>query len=64
MVDNHLSNPDPLLLTESKIMTGQGKAVVCAVGKNTLLARMRKSMDFKIEEQVTHVEKKLEFVAE
>ena len=39
--DNHTSNPDPFLLTESKIMTGQGKAVVCAVGNNTLLARMR-----------------------
>ena len=39
--DNHTANPDPFLLTESKIMTGQGKAVVCAVGKNTLLARMR-----------------------
>ena len=35
-VDNHLENPDPFLLQDSKIMTGQGKAVVCCVGKNTL----------------------------
>jgi Ca2+-transporting ATPase len=33
--DNHLDNPDPFMLTNSKIMTGEGKAVVCAVGRNT-----------------------------
>lgn len=29
------------MLTDSKIMTGQGKAIICAVGENTLLARLR-----------------------
>ena len=45
-------------------MTGQGKAVVCAVGRNTSLARMRQGQEFKIEEQNTHLEKKLEFIAD
>ena len=45
-------------------MTGQGKAVVCAVGRNTSLARMRQGREFKIEEQNTHLEKKLEFIAD
>ena len=34
--DNHKDNPDPFLFTDSKVMTGHGKAVVCAVGDNTL----------------------------
>ena len=38
MPDNHHENPDPFLLTDTKIMTGQGRAIVCAVGSNTLLA--------------------------
>jgi len=32
-------------------MTGQGKAVVCAVGKNTLLAKVRGNAPLNIEEQ-------------
>lgn len=35
-------NPDPFLLVDSKVMSGQGKALVCAVGENTMLARYRK----------------------
>jgi hypothetical protein len=27
--DNHVANPDPFLLSNSKVMTGQGKALVC-----------------------------------
>lgn len=37
--NNHKDNPDPFLFTDSKVMTGAGKAVVCAVGENTLAAR-------------------------
>jgi magnesium-transporting ATPase (P-type) len=33
--EHHLSNPDPLLLTQSLVRTGSGRAVVCAVGKHT-----------------------------
>lgn len=41
-IDNHHRHPDPFLLSDSKVMTGQGKAIVCCVGGNTLLARSRR----------------------
>ena len=44
-------------------MTGQGKAIICAVGENTLLARNRKKDSMVLEEQTTHLEKKLEITA-
>jgi Ca2+ transporting ATPase len=44
-------------------MTGQGRAIVCAVGQNTLLARSRAPGDLKIEEQQTDLEKKLDKTA-
>jgi magnesium-transporting ATPase (P-type) len=40
--DNHKEHPDPFLFVDSKVMAGQGKAIVCAVGENTMLARHRK----------------------
>ena len=43
--DNHKAHPDPFLFTDSKIMTGQGKGLVLAVGENTLLAKSRKPSD-------------------
>jgi Ca2+-transporting ATPase len=30
--DNHKDNPDPFLYSDTKVMSGQGKALVCAVG--------------------------------
>ena len=48
--DNHTEHPDPFLLVESKIMTGSGKAVICAVGENTLLARIRGSDSLVLDE--------------
>lgn len=44
-------------------MTGQGKGLVLAVGENTLLAKMRKPDDNKIQEQQTELERKLEKTA-
>ena len=38
--NNHTRNPDPFLLTDSLVMTGSGKAVVCAVGNHTSLYEM------------------------
>jgi magnesium-transporting ATPase (P-type) len=58
--DNHEDHPDPFLFSDSKIMTGQGKAVVCCVGENTLLARNRKPKDLLIGGQFTFLEEKLE----
>ena len=40
-------------------MTGQGKAIVLAVGSNTVLAKRRKPGDLSIDEQETELEKKL-----
>jgi len=40
--DNHKDNPDPFLFSDSKVMKGQGKAVILGVGENTLLWRNRK----------------------
>jgi len=50
-VDNHKKHPDPFLLSSSMVMTGSGKALVCAVGENTLLARSRRPEDMVIAEQ-------------
>ena len=61
--DNHKEHPDPFLFTDSKVMNGNGKALVCAVGQQTLLARSRAPGDLKIEEQQTELEKKLEKTA-
>jgi magnesium-transporting ATPase (P-type) len=44
-------------------MTGHGKAIVCAVGANTLLARIRGNQEFKIMESSTHLDCKLDSTA-
>ena len=44
-------------------MTGSGRAIICAVGENTLLARSRSKDSLVLEEQTTHLEKKLEITA-
>lgn len=48
-IDNHKDNPDIVLLTGSMIMSGGGKAVVCAVGTNTALGRLGESNRLVIE---------------
>lgn len=58
--DNHKKHPDPFLFTDTKVMEGQGRAIVCCVGQNTVLARIRKPEDLVINEQQTDLEKKLE----
>jgi P-type Ca2+ transporter type 2C len=45
------------------IMTGSGRAVVCAVGDNTRLSRNRTPQDLIIKEQSTYLEEKLEDLA-
>ena len=51
------------MLTDSKIMTGSGKALVCAVGANTLLARIRGDEVYKMCESNTHLDSKLDATA-
>jgi len=58
--DNHKDNPDPFLLTGTMIMSGQGKAVVCAVGKNTRQSRNRQVGDLVIKDTQTYYEDRLE----
>lgn len=36
--DNHRENPDPFLLQRCLVMSGSGRAVVCAVGPFTALS--------------------------
>ena len=43
-------------------MTGQGKALVCCVGKNTLLAQSRQPDDLVVQEQKTFLESKLDAI--
>lgn len=63
-VNNHKFNPDPFLLVESKILTGQGKALVCAVGDQTRLARNRTQGNFSmIEGKETSLELKLKKIS-
>lgn len=61
--DNHLQNPDNVLLADSKVMKGEGRAVVCAVGDHTLLSRHRKKEQLTIKEAQTELEDRLDKVS-
>ena len=37
--DNHSTDPQPFLLSGSKVLTGSGRAIVCSVGENTRFYR-------------------------
>jgi P-type E1-E2 ATPase len=63
-IDNHKSNPDNILLSDSKIMKGEGKAIVLAVGDMTYLSRIRTNESLVIHEQRTNLEYKLERISE
>ena len=62
--DNHHANPDPILLTGSKILAGSGRAVVCAVGRHTRMSRSRGAGQLKLKEQQTYFEERLTQAAE
>lgn len=62
-VDNHKDHPDPFLFSDTKIMAGQGKAIICCVGESTVLARGRKPGDLVIDEEQTFLEERLELIA-
>lgn len=38
--NNNVKNPDPFLLADSLVMTGSGRAVVCAVGLHRHIAEI------------------------
>jgi len=58
--DNHKKNPDFCLLTDSMVMSGGGKAVVCAVGSSTSISSLGRSNKLVIEGQNTPLKQKLE----
>ena len=39
--ENHKENPDPFLLTRSLVLSGSGRAVVCAVGKYSRISAVK-----------------------
>ena len=59
-IDNHKGNPDFLLYSDSKVMRGEARAIVCAVGAMTKLARKRTKDTLVIGEQSTLLEQKLD----
>ena len=61
--DNHKDNPDNILLSDSKVMRGEAKAVVCAVGDHTLLSRFRRKEQLTVKEAHTELEVRLEQVS-
>lgn len=51
--EHHRENPDPFLLARSLVMTGSGRAVVCAVGKHTRYAQTFPIEDLKDDDELT-----------
>lgn len=51
--NNHTENPDPFLLTNSLVLTGSGKAVVCAVGKQCRLSEIESHEKLEDDENFT-----------
>ena len=62
-VEYNFNNPNPILLSGSLIMTGNGKAVVLAVGKRTLRETELTKDELKIGEENTPLMKKLGILA-
>jgi len=62
--DNHIDNPDPFLFADSKVLTGSGKAIVCAVGLKTKVSRSKKQGTFQLlEGKQTELEGKLKKIS-
>lgn len=52
----------PFILQSTVVQAGEGKALVCAVGDNTLAGKAQRSID--LENELTPLQKKLETIAE
>lgn len=61
--DNHQSNPDNILLANSKVMKGEAKVLVCCVGEHTLMSRSRKKEQLVLKEAQTELEDRLEKIS-
>jgi Ca2+-transporting ATPase len=66
--DNHKLNPDPFLIAGTKVITGAGKAIICAVGKGTFLNKNANlgtiNEDEKLISEETFLENKLKDIAD
>jgi hypothetical protein len=51
------------LFTDSKVLNGYGRAVICAVGESTVLSKKRKPGDLMIAEEHTVLERTLDKIA-
>ena len=51
--DHHRENPDPFLLARSLVLSGSGRAVVCAVGKQTRYAQTFPEEELAEDEELT-----------
>lgn len=58
--ENILENPDTILLKDSLVMTGSGRAVVCAVGSHTLVGKEAVESEFDSNSDNTPLQDKLE----
>lgn len=61
--DHHRDNPDPFLLANSLVISGQGKAVVCAVGKHTRYAHEFPVQEITEDDNLTPLQERLEKLA-
>lgn len=61
--EHHLENPDCFLLSQSLIMTGSGRAVVCAVGEHTRFNQEFPAESLSSDEQLTPLQMRLESLA-
>jgi Ca2+-transporting ATPase len=60
--ENYSQNPCPFVLQSTLVESGQGKAIVCAVGDLTCAGKANRALD--IENELTPLQKKLETIAE
>jgi Ca2+-transporting ATPase len=61
--ENHRDNPDPFLLAYSLVVTGSGRAVVCAVGTHTRYSKTIPAEEFKEDATLTPLQIRLEGLA-
>lgn len=61
--DHHRDNPDPFLLANSLVISGQGKAVVCAVGKHTRYTHEFPVQEITEDDNLTPLQERLEKLA-
>lgn len=58
---NYHHNPCPFLLGKTLVVSGQGLAMICAVGSHTVSGKAEEKLN--IEEEITPLQAKLETIA-